>query len=74
MSIDERGYAQMEHISFNAYNESQHLQEAVRRYYERTGHYPERLLADQIYRIHKNRAFCKQYGIRMSGPKRDGPQ
>lgn len=44
VSIDERGYARIEHISFDAYNESQYLQEAVQRYYERTGHYPERYL------------------------------
>ena len=73
VSIDERGYARIEHISFNAYNESQYVQEAVGRYYERTGHYPERLLVDQIYRTRENRAFCKQYGIRMSGPKLGRP-
>lgn len=44
VSIDERGYARIEHISFGAYNESQYLQEVVQRYYERTGHYPERYL------------------------------
>ena len=31
---------------------------------------PERLLlVDQIYRTRENRAFCKQHGSRMSGPK-----
>ena len=69
ISIDERGYARIERVSFNAYNESQYVQAAVGRYYERTGHYPESLLVDQIYRTRDNRAFCKQYGIRMSGPK-----
>ena len=73
VSIDERGYARIERISFSAYNESQYVQEAVGRYYERTGHYPERLLVDQIYRTRDNRAFCKQYGIRMSGPKLGRP-
>ena len=73
VSIDERGYARIEHISFSAYNESQYVQEAVGRYYERTGHYPERLLVDQIYRTRDNRAFCKQHGIRMSGPKLGRP-
>lgn len=73
ISMDEQGYARIEHISFDAYNENQYLQEAVRRYYERTGHYPERLLADQIYRTRDNRAFCKQHGIRMSGPRLGRP-
>src|SRR5699024_11473718 len=54
-------------------NQSQYIQEAVGRYYERTGHYPERLLVDQIYRTRENRAFWKQYGIRMSGPKLGRP-
>ena len=49
------------------------MQKAVGRYYERTGHYPERLLVDQIYRTRDNRAFCKQCGIRMSGPKLGRP-
>ena len=73
ISIDGEGYARIEHISFNAYNEGAYVQEAVRRYFERTGHYPERLLVDQIYRTRENRAFCKQYGIRMSGPKLGRP-
>ncbi|MQN01052.1 MAG: transposase [bacterium LCO1.1] len=35
----------------------------------RTGHYPERVLADQIYRTREKRKFCKENGIRLSGPK-----
>lgn len=73
VSIDERGYARIEHIFFSTYNESQYVQDAVGRYYERTGSYPERLLVDQIYRTRENRAFCKQHGIRMSGSKLGRP-
>ena len=73
ISIDGEGYARIEHISFNAYNEGTYVQEAVRRYFKRTGHYPERLLVDQIYRTRENRAFCKQHGIRISGPKLGRP-
>lgn len=54
-------------------NESAHLQEAIIRYYERTGSYPERVLVDQIYRIRANRNFCKDHGIRISGPKLGRP-
>ena len=43
------------------------------RYYKRTGHYPERILVDQIYRTRENRKFCKSKGIRMSGPKLGRP-
>ena len=45
-SIDEEGYGRLEKVSFDAYNESGCLIEAVERYRSRTGHYPERVLAD----------------------------
>lgn len=54
-------------------NESTVLIETVERFRERTGHYPERLLADQIYRTRDNRNFCKLHGIRLSGPKLGRP-
>lgn len=73
LSIDEKGYARIETLSFDAYNESSHLQEAVIRYYERTGSYPERILVDQIYRTRANRNFCRDHGIRISGPKLGRP-
>jgi len=41
---------------------------AIERYKERKGHYPERVLVDQIYRKRNNRTYCKAHGIRMSGP------
>ena len=73
LSIDAKGYARIENISFDAYNESTCLQDAVNAYYERTGYYPERILADQIYRTRDNRAFCQKHGIRLSGPKLGRP-
>ena len=73
LSIDAEGYARIENISFDAYNESTCLQDAVNAYYERTGYYPERVLADQIYRTRDNRAFCQKHGIRLSGPKLGRP-
>lgn len=73
LSIDENGYGRIEKISFDAYNESTYLQECVERYRERTGHYPKRLLVDQIYRTRKNRAYCKEHNIRLSGPKLGRP-
>ncbi len=39
-----------------------------------TGHYPERALADKIYRTRGNLAFCKQHGIRLSGPTLGRPR
>lgn len=68
MSIDEKDLARLEKLSFDAYNESDVLINAVEGYRARAGRYPERMLADQIYRTRKNRAYCKKNGIWMSGP------
>lgn len=73
LSLDENGYGRIEKISYDAYNESTVLIEAVERFKERTGNYPERVLADQIYRTRENRGFCKLHGIRLSGPKLGRP-
>lgn len=62
------GFIRLEHQSFDAYNEAETLQEVVERYHERTGHYPERVLADKIYRNRNNLAFCREHHIRLSGP------
>lgn len=68
LSLDSEGYGRLEKISFEAYNESTCLIEAIERFKERTGYYPERVLADQIYRTRENRSYCKEHGIRLSGP------
>ena len=73
LSLDSEGYGRIEKISFEAYNESTCLIEAVKRFKERTGYYPERVLADQIYRTRENRNYCKEHGIRLSGPKLGRP-
>ena len=67
MSIDEKGFARLEKLSFDAYNEQDVLVTAIENYRKRTGHYPERVLVDQIYRNQKNRAYCKSRKIRISG-------
>ncbi len=46
----ENGLGRIEKISFEAYNESEVLIPAIENYYKRNGHYPERVLADKIYR------------------------
>ena len=38
----------------------------LKRYF---GYYPNRVLADQIYRTRENLNYCKEHGIRLSGPK-----
>lgn len=74
LSIDEKGIARLERLSFDAYNESDVLITAVENYKSRIGHYPERVLVDQIYRNRTNRAFCTEHGIRISEPALGRPK
>lgn len=67
MSIDEKGFARLEKLSFDPYNEQDVLITAIENYRKRTGHYPQRVLVDQIYRNQKNRAYCKSRKIRILG-------
>lgn len=67
LSVDEQGMARVEKLQFDAYNEADVLIAAADNYRDRTGHYPERILADQIYRNRKNMQFCQKHGIRLSG-------
>ena len=67
VSVDENGHARLEKASFDAYNECTVLKDVVERYRERTGHYPRRVLVDQVYRTKENRAYCEERGIEMSG-------
>ena len=62
------GFVRLERQSFDAYNEAEYLQEVIEHYLQRTGAYPERVLADKIYRNRNNLSFCKEHGIRLSGP------
>ena len=73
LSIDETGFGRIEYISFNAYNEGPMLIDALNAYRYRNGCYPERVLVDQIYRTKDNLRFCKENGIRISGPKLGRP-
>ena len=74
LSVDETGMCRIEKLSFDAYNESAVLKTALENYKKRTGHYPERVLADQIYRNRDNIAFCSSLGIRLSGKKLGRPK
>jgi hypothetical protein len=73
VSVDENGHARLEKASFDAYNECTVLKDVVERYKERTGHYPKRVLVDQVYRTKENRAYCEERGIEMSGRKPGRP-
>jgi len=67
------GYAFIDKLGWDAYNEEALLIPAVEDYKKKYGHYPEAVLADQIYRNRENRAYCKKQGIRLSGPRLGRP-
>lgn len=62
------GFVRLERQSFDAYNEAEFLKDVIERYRKRTGSYPERVLADKIYRNRNNLTFCKEHNICLSGP------
>jgi IS5 family transposase len=68
------GLTRLEYFSFDAYNEAQNLTEMIERYRARTGRYPERVLADKIYRNRENLSYCAARGIRLSGPALGRPR
>lgn len=62
------GYSTLHRLSWDAYNECADLPGQAESYREAHGHYPESIHADKIYRTRANRAWCKEKGIRLSGP------
>ena len=62
------GYVFLDHISWNNFNESTDLKIQIESFKNYTGYYPESVHVDKIYRTQKNRAWCKERGIRISGP------
>lgn len=62
------GFCFMEHLSFDAFNEGKTLIASIMNYRRRFGIFPEAVIADKIYRNRENIAFCKSWGIRLSGP------
>ena len=54
------GFTRLEYHSFNAYNEALKLSDTIERYNERNESYPDRILADKIYRNRENPAYCAE--------------
>ena len=67
------GYAFIDKLAWDAYNEETLLVPAVEQYKEQYGHYPKAVLADKIYRNRQNLAYCKERGIQLSGPRLGRP-
>ena len=57
---DVNGFLRIEHMSWDAFNESTTLQESVENYRRAYGHYPKRVLADTIFRTSENPRYCKK--------------
>lgn len=67
------GYAFVDKLGWDNYNEAELLPDAVERYRRRYGHYPEAVMADKLYRNMDNLRYCKERGIRLSGPRLGRP-
>lgn len=59
------GYAFLDELSWEAFNEGTFLMKAVNDYRKRFGFYPEEVMADKIYCNRANRAELKKLGIRL---------
>ncbi|HEY9298217.1 MAG TPA: IS5 family transposase, partial [Phormidium sp.] len=64
--VDE--YVFLDRISWDNFNESTDLKAQIEAFKEYTDYYPESVHVDKIYRTRDNRAWCKERGIRISGP------
>ncbi|MBM3436492.1 MAG: IS5 family transposase [Bacteroidetes bacterium] len=61
------GFNRLNHLSWDAYNESTDLKNQVEKYKELNGYYPEAIVADTIYGTRENRQWLKERDIRFSG-------
>ncbi len=59
------GYAFLDELSWDAFNEGSHMMSYVEGYKRRFGYYPREVLADQIYCSRQNRKQLKEKGIKL---------
>lgn len=59
------GFAFLEELSWEAFNEGTGLLTTIDQYKNRTGKYPQEVLADKIYCTRSNRAKLKELGIAL---------
>jgi hypothetical protein len=59
------GFTFIDHLSWDAFNESKYLSHTIEKYKERFGFYPAEVLADQIYCTRDNRQLLKENGIKL---------
>jgi hypothetical protein len=63
----QNGYARINTLSWEAYNEGTDLKKQVEAYKKLNGCYPEVVITDKIYGTRENRQWLKEQGIRYSG-------
>lgn len=68
------GYLKADHISWDAYHESQDLEQQAENYKTLLGYYPEIIMADKLYATNANRKWCKEKGIRLTATPKGKPK
>lgn len=61
------GFARIDHLSWDAYNEGSDLKIHLENYEKNYGCLPESVVADNIYGTRENRKLLKELGIKFSG-------
>ncbi len=61
------GFARLERLSWNAFNEGQDLIDGVLNYKKLRGYFPDLVQVDKIYLTRENRKFLKEHNIRHTG-------
>ena len=74
ISVLADGYVCLDRLEWNAYNEGNDLIAQAESYKEKLGYWPDSIHADKIYVNRTNRAWCKERGIRLSGPPLGRPK
>ena len=68
------GFTFIDIQSWDNFAEGNTLKSSAEKFRERHGVYPEAILADKTYRNRENLDFCKERGIRLSGPRLGRPK
>ena len=63
----QEGFARIDQLSFETFNEGTFLKDQVERYKKLNGYYPELVQTDDIYMTKENRKYLKENGIRHTG-------
>lgn len=60
------GFAFLDTLSWDAFNEGSHLKDYVEEYRSRFGFYPAKVLADKLYCTRENRKWLKEKNIKLA--------